>query len=346
MINWEAKLVNEYSNTKGKINLRRKFLETLDTFFSQRKCLPNKLPLRMLRLIRSYDGLVAFYFRSIITRTFKFDPFEKKNADPIAIAVLIAEKDIQILPYSIASTVQSVKNPITRIFVICPSSIDLEVSQIVNDIQESIPNVIHIYSDEEILNSSGLKHFKFSSSVAKMEILKICIPLTIIEDVLVIDGDTLLLRERNWLSSGVQISPIAQEYLLGHNIFACSLFGEQNRSGLGFVTHHGLFRSSITAKLVKEVGGMTALAESIDFGVKVGWNATSGFPSEWQLYGEYIFTRTPKIEAIPSSFINLGISRSIIPLVSKPSFVQCNSLVLELRELLPILGSLSLHGYK
>ena len=139
---------------------------------------------------------------------------------------------------------------------------------------------------------------------------------------------------------------IAQEYQTGHNKFVTQIFSSQKLTGLGFVTHHGLFNSEIIKSMVHGSGGMEELAMAIDKGIAKGWNKQFGFPSEWQLYGEYISSQLNNLCAIPVGFVNLGISRNVLSLLDSPSFGDCRTLVYRLRKAVPKLGSLSLHAYK
>jgi hypothetical protein len=343
---WEDLICQEFGSRKSRRNLKRFVLEKIDTLDFMQTELTANFALYLLRRINLWQGIPSFIVRSVLTRLFQFDPLKNFQASPIEIYFLVARKDLKVLPYSIVSALISTVNPIQFVTVVCPSEIKGEVLEKVEKMAKFSPVQILIETDEEVLQRSNLQSLRFFSSVSKMEILKICITLNSDRNILVIDADTLLLRSRNWLSNETQVSPVAQEYLIGHNIFLNKLLRYPRNSGLGFVTHHGLFRGKIITDLVEKCGGINTLAFAIDNGVKNGWDNSNGFPSEWQLYGEYIVNSLGKNRLIAGSFINLGVTRNLLPLVDSPSYQDSFELVNRIKKCVPKLGSLSLHAYK
>ncbi len=346
MNTWENSIRKEFGTSKSRLNPKRIVLEKFDEleFFHTNHA--SKIAIYFLRRMSLRQGILSFIVRSFLTRLFRFDPLKNLQVTPIEIFFLVAKKDLEILPYSIVSALVTTSNPINLITVVCPTEIVGKVSEKVAKISKSSHAQIVVETDEQVLERSTLKDFKFFSSVSKMEIIKICIPLNSERNILVIDSDTLLLRERNWLSNVIQVTPIAQEYLIGHNVFLNQQLKFMRNSGLGFVTHHGLLRGTIVTDLVEKCGGIKKLASAIDNGVAKGWDELNGFPSEWQLYGEFLIAQEDESLVTVASFVNLGITRSILPIIDSPNYTECLSIINRLRKCCPKLGSLSLHAYK
>jgi hypothetical protein len=343
---WENRIRSEFKQPVSRRNVRRIILEIIDSSNALHVKAISGSARIALRYLRNNEGATAIYFRNIFSRLFPFDPLNKFSRDQIEIYFLVAEKDLQILPYSIVAGLQSVRNQVSSISVICPSYVKESVQEKIKSLTGCIQEPLKVYTDEEILEAAKIETMQFANSHSKMQILKICLSYISRRSILIVDADTLLLRERNWISDGIQISPIAQEYQTGHNNFVTQVFKNKNFTGLGFVTHHGLFNSTMVNLLVENYGGMEKLAEAIDKGIAKGWNKEFGFPSEWQLYGEYIFSQTRTPQAIPVGFVNLGISRNILSLLDFPNHSDCKFMVDRLKRAVPKLGSLSLHGYK
>ena len=343
---WENAIRSEFGVQIKPNNLKRNLLEMSDLIFCNSKIDFTKLTLFLLKKIRRQDGKFYSYFRHFITRALPFNPLSGYQPSPINISLLVAKKDIEILPYSLAACIEATVNPILKIRIVCPeNTLNLVLEKVA---EQKFPTDfnLNVITDESILSNGGLHEFSFSSSVSKMETLKLVIGYLDPGFNLIIDADTLLLRQRNWCSEKTQISPVGQEYFVNHNIFVDELIYFSKWSGLGFVTHHGLFHSSVVKEIIDRCGGLTHTAFLIDNGIKVGWEYKRGFPSEWQLYGEYCYSLSSQISLLPASFINLGIPRSILPIDENCTFADCVKLLTQIKKSAPTLGSLSLHAYK
>jgi len=222
----------------------------------------------------------------------------------------------------------------------------IEVGKILRKKLFSVDFDITLSTDEEILSNAGLTDFDFVSSVAKMETLKLIIGYQAASPILILDGDTLLLRPRNWISDSRQITPIAQEYFLGHKNFSERLLNYPIETGLGYVTHHALFVPEQVRQIFGVIGGVEKLANEINIGIEKGWTLQPEFPSEWQIYGDSLSMGNSAIRPIPASFSNIGISRKILGLNNETSQVDCITVLNRIKSAAPSLGSISFHDYK
>ena len=345
-MSWENKIRVEFNAPQSKYNFKRIILEKIDSSESLHTLRISRFARKSLGRLKNTDGKASIYVRNILSRLFPFDPLISLNQDRIRLYFLVAEKDLQILPYSIVAGLQSVTNIVDSIYIVCPLSVKHKAQESIAPLVESFAINLEIYTDEEILKKAKIESMDFTNSYSKMQVLKICLSYVSDKCTLIIDADTLLLRERNWVSNGIQISPISQEYQKGYNTFVAQVFRSNEITGLGFVTHHGLLNSEKMKGLVANCGGIEKLVQAIDAGIAKGWNLEFGFPSEWQLYGEYIFSQEANSQAIPAGFVNLGISRNVLSLLDAPTYADCELLINRLRMVVPKLGSLSLHAYK
>lgn len=346
MKSWDQRIHMSFNLRGSGFDIKRLALELLDS-------LPDPLKIRTqtfskigLRALRTNESKAALFPRHFLSRLFPFDPLRDKYPSPISVAVLTSEKDLELLPFSIVSLKYAATNPIMALNIVCPSHSKLEVERILEKTALSLDFKLTVSTDEEILSSAGLSTIDFVSSVAKMEILKLVLGSLSTSPILILDGDTLLLRSRTWISDSTQITPVAQEYFLGHKNFSERLLNQPIQNGLGFVTHHALFVPEQIKRMFGMVGGVQKLAHEINNGVRGGWTLPSEFPSEWQIYGDSLSTTKSAIQPVPASFSNIGMSRTILGINGRVSQTDCMNVLNRIKIAAPLLGSISFHDYK
>lgn len=321
--------------------VKRYFLEFFEKFES--KSLSRLASFLFRNFRRNSKSRISISLRFLLTRFYKFDPLENMKCEKFSLAILTSPKDIEILAYSLASIVEIYKEEIEEIFIVFPESLLKEVAERVEFLDLNMePTLI---TDERVIDKYIAKNFKFSSTVPKMESIKLCLPsLSNSENMLVVDGDTIYLKKRVWRSKNSICQVVAQEYMSEHINFHKDKLNLKCNSGLGFVTHHSFFIRSEIDSIRSAWGGMQELAMAIDSQFQQGFDS-GAFPSEWQMYGDWIFEQKKyKFEA--ARFDNLGISREALPLVHFPDTKVITELLFELKSAVPNLGSLSLHDYK
>jgi hypothetical protein len=346
MKTWEYRIRKEFGIEETQLNFRRHLLELFEETPEPLKKVISMPSRKILYALRENESSAAVILRHFMTRMFPFDPLRNEPALPIEMVLLTSPKDLDILPLSILSSIGAISNEITRISILCPESIVSEVNQIQSRLTDLVSSPITVITDEGILFEADLASFAFVSTVAKMEVLKVLVGLRSSMPALIVDGDTLLLRPRNWFSRNRQVTPIAQEYFLGHRIFSKKLLGDQKYSGYGFVTHHSLFIPEVVQRIVKQSGGIFSLVSRINSGIRLGWDITEGFPSEWQLYGDYIWSGESEYSPVAANFSNIGFSRSLIAPLPNGNLTEVTQIVEKIRKINRKLGSISLHDYK
>lgn len=346
MKSWGQRIHLSFGLGATGFDIRRLTLEFLDSLPDWIKVKTQKISDIGLSALRKSESKAALFPRHILSRLFPFDPLRNQYSTPISIALLTSDKDLGVLPFSIASLKYAATNPIIILNIICPSDSKQKVEEILREVVYSVDFEIALSTDEEILSNAGLNHINFVSSVAKMETLKLVIGHASTSPILILDGDTLLLRPRNWISNSLQITLVAQEYFLGHKNFSERLLNYPIQTGLGYVTHHALFVPEQIRHIIGVVGGVQKLANEINTGIEKGWTLQPEFPSEWQIYGDSLFTTASPTRSVPANFSNIGISRKILGITGETSQADCITLLNRIKTAAPALGSISFHDYK
>jgi hypothetical protein len=346
MKSWKQRIHLGFGLEATGFDVRRLTLEFLDSLPDWIKIKAQNISTTGLSALANHESTASLYPRHILSRLFPFDPLKNQYPTPISVALLTSDKDLGVLPFSIASLKYAATNPIISLSVICPSHSKQKVERILRKASYPTDFEIVVSTDEEILSNAGLGAIDFVSSVAKMETLKIVIGYQSRSPILILDGDTLLLRPRNWISNSLQITPVSQEYFLGHKNFSERLLNHPIKTGWGYVTHHALFAPEQILHILEVVGGLGNLANEINSGIEKGWTLQPEFPSEWQLYGDSLFTSGSAIRAVPANFSNIGMNRKILGSTGEASQADCITLLNRIKTAAPVLGSISFHDYK
>ena len=346
MTSWYQKILREFGHAVPGVMIERLVLELVDSLSESKKTRVQRLSKFGLRIIRKAESKHFLIPRHFFSRLLPFNPLGEEIPTPISVAILTSDKDLDVLPYSVAGLIYASSNAITSLTIVCPSKTKQKVEEMLLTTTFLHEFEILILTDEEILGQENLGAFDFVSAVAKMELLKLLIGYRSLSAVLVLDGDTLLLRPRNWISGMNQITPVAQEYFLGHKNFSERILKLQSQSGLGYVTHHALFAPQQVGQIIEMAGGVRNLASEINKGIERGWGDGNEFPSEWQLYGDSFALTSSTMNQLPANFSNIGINRKLLDLSAKPTESECLSLLNRVKKAAPTLGSISLHDYK
>lgn len=343
MKTWEEKISASNVKFYAPRKYRRLFLERIDGLKVPDVNQDNFLNL-ILGLLSKLPNPNRSLIRHIVTRLYP-TPNLNDTAEDLEIFIFTSEKDLKVLELSILGAIESSKNKLNLLTVVAPSSVEVYVQAVFLRIQKG--TTLKFVSDESLLAKYSLGSFQFIRPNIKMEILKVLAVLSCNCDAaLVIDGDTVLLNERVWINKDKQIVLVAQEYTPAHIEFDKRYLSNYESKGLGFVTHHQVIRRSHLEELISEKNG---LFDFIGFfnSAATDFYSRSGreFPSEWQLFGDYLVNRHPNKVAL-ASFRNLGMSRNNVSYFSKDHVGSASAELARLKEVVPSLASLSFHGYK
>jgi hypothetical protein len=333
---------------EAEISLVRKFrrfpLEFLDKLELNDAILIPKMALGALKISGNTAKAETSKFRLLLTRLLPVNPLYKETQSPIDLYLLTHNKDVDILPTSLLAAQFSIKENLQDIVVIGPQEIEVTVMEII----ERLNLKANFISDEEILTEYLDKSWKTMTSVPRMEVLKILCGLhSKTGKALVVDGDTILLRERTWTSQSRSLLIVAQEYLLRHLNFNELILGQKQSLGLGFVAHHQVLITDELQTLVQNSNGISVLASKFQESYENYNSENNVFPSEWQLIGDLRIEMNPENLAY-AKFSNYGVSRDAIKwnFAAADTHADVVKKISELKRTCPGLYSLSLHRYK
>jgi hypothetical protein len=343
MKTWEERISEQYFKPNFIQKTRRLSVELLDSFnmpnFGQDRFLN-----RILYVLSKLPNSGRSKLRHVLTRLYP-TPVLQNSPIEIEIFIFTAEKDLEILELSTVAAIKSCQNRIISLTVVAPSSVEHDVNEVFRKMSRDVD--LCYLSDEKLLKRFGLENFNFIRPNIKMEVLKVLAVLGCdSEAALLIDGDTILLKERKWITDEKQIVLVAQEYTPSHINFNRKHMDLSQLTGLGFVTHHQVVRRSFLEELVSEKGGLHHFVNCFE-SAAAEFYLRSGpdFPSEWQLFGDFLINRYPE-SAVLSSFKNLGMSRKNVGYFSKNIDRSALAEILRLQKAAPNLASVSFHGYK
>lgn len=343
MKTWEERITGNSLGLTATQKVRRLILERIDNF--------NAINIKLDKFINCTLFLLSKLphperskIRHLLTRLYP-TPMLNDVPEELEIFIFTSAKDLEVLELSILGALQSSKNRVTSLTVVAPSNLELQIQKVLLGIEKITS--LKFLSDEVLLAEYNFDTFKFIRPNIKMEILKVLAVLSSnCQAALVIDGDTILLKERVWVTKNKQIVLVAQEYTPSHIKFNKKLLRNYRSNGLGFVTHHQIIRRSHLEELISEKNDL------LDFVRDFNKSATdyylySGqeFPSEWQLFGDFLINRHPGSVAL-SSFKNLGLSRKKVSFFSGNSDRNAGAELARIKQVVPNLASLSFHDYK
>jgi len=343
---YPKRLGNSSISIMSKRNIARRFVEVFEGFWFR---LHGFKPLHVfilrlirVRCLRDNESIT----RNLLTRALPWDPLINTDGPTLDIYCLVAEKDLDLLEFTLPSLLNISSNPVRKIFIVAPESLESQVKAIC---QKLAFQCIFI-SDECLLENFSLDPRQFKSGHPKMLMLKYLAAMhSDLENVLVVDGDTVFLKPRQWLTAEQKLIVVSQELHLFHLDYCSDFFGIDSRDNLGFTTQSQVLSKSDINGIAEHVGGLTALAMNFSE-IYENFNSRKDqryFPAEWQLAcgwsNEFNERRTAW-----GSYSNLGISREIFfVLMKKNGFLNYSSDCSKfLQSLVPNLGSISLHGYK
>ncbi len=341
---WANNLANGNCELTIIQEIRRLILESLDRYSHNRKK-PNIYSMKILSWFGNKHYFEKSKIRFFLTRLLPFDPVKESPSD-ISIVIFTSLKDIPILPLSIAGALASHNGNISTVTIVSPQGTSGAVQSIIHKFD--MDNINYV-SDEQLLHQSGLSSFKFIRVNIKMEILKIIAGINSESNfVLLLDGDTVLLRKRTWAGTNSYPLMVAQEYSASHVNYNKRVLNTTNFPGVGFVTHHQLVKKEILIQLVEYFGGIENLAHSFEeTAAEFYLESKSEFPSEWQLIGDFHVLKDPSNYKY-ANFSNLGLAREKLAFLFLNDW-DVNSLrdqMLYLEDKSPGLGSISFHSYK
>jgi hypothetical protein len=331
-------------------NFRRAFLEKFENSFSTR---PHDVPgwvKHLLKMESKHPNGGSSLIRMLLTRVVAWDPLTREKPLPYSIYVLAAPKDLVVLPVSIYSIATNYENFSKKITVVGPLEVKDEIQNVLVELSSLVSIKLEYVSDEEILKKNALKRELFFNGHPVMQILKyLCVLDAPTTYSLLMDGDTVFLKNKTWITKSTTTMILAQENYLIHRAFNQKFAGLNADSGFGFTNQSQILSKQIVSDIVESFGGAILLASLFNETCKKFFeNKDRGlFPSELQLYGDWILERS-KVHLALSSNRNISVSRSALAKIinSDNDIAGCPETYEFLKSVAPSAGSISFHAYK
>ena len=242
----------------------------------------------------------------------KFEEVAKENLPPIRLLWVSHPKDFDVLPHSVRGALRHVKNPVIAIDVVSPSPEESRHS-LADEIPANTP-VSFLHDDDvvsERLRGDLDRALGSHGPWARQQLIKLLVTLSHkAEPTLVVDSDTILLRDKVWMDS-------EDRQLLYFRGYSNPRYGHYLRSwGIGeidelrsFVTHHMLFQPKILeSALVTTFGSAKpeVLVQAI-----ISSARELGFPEfslDYEYYGNILWAQGPG-GYVKDKYSNVGLER-------------------------------------
>lgn len=260
-------------------------------------------------------------------------------SSPVEILFVSTYKDFPILPHAVISAL-NVTSMFTNLSVtiITPDRYvaeleDLMKDQIVKVEKEST------YFDEEVLNLLE-RNFYTRHGWVLQQLLKLKYVMdSQAAGVLLVDSDTLLLEERNWLNNdGSQLLTPTWEYHRPYYEFLDLLGVSQLEPEFTFVSHHMMMQPKIVVELFHHLGWKDT-SDLVGLICSLPTNGDqSPFSLDYELYAQYLYNKHPD-KVVLGKWSNKSITRNA-------SFDNTDSLIeTAVLDYSGRFASLSFHSY-
>lgn len=219
------------------------------------------------------------------------------NAATLELLYVATIKDFEVLALTIPTTLDSMSNfRISRISIIVP---DEHLETLMSSIPK-LPVEINLILESSLISAveaQKLKeHFANRYGWVLQQVLKILfVSQSDSDGVLVVDADTALLCQRNWLDSGGkqvltptwEFHPPYYKFLEYHNLI-------EGVPGLTFVSHHMIFQPHVMNEIFVFLGWFTNLDIVKSLTSLSLEQENSPFSIDYELYAQYLYRFYPE----------------------------------------------------
>lgn len=324
-----------------------KFLKVIDYTPDFPKGYLAPITASLLKFLSFFPERIVFPFRFLLARFFPWNPLNQSRNNAYDIFILVTAKDFEILPHSLASVMETIAGEFSQIVLVSPEN---SIEELQLRLHTFLPTAdVRIVSDEKLLESLGVSRASLPNSHLAMQLIKFACALESTKlHSLVLDGDTIFLRNRNWAQDNYLTLVVPPEYQLLHVNFVRSYFPEIEHSKLGFTTQSQLIDKASLQDLIETCGGIHIFVHRFVQAMQSWLNdhTLNVYPCEWQVYGDWLVFSQPKRIRF-SSYLNMNMSRSaFISLQQKnTSFQDTGNLLAFLRKSFPKIGTITLHHH-
>ena len=226
------------------------------------------------------------HLRQLVSFSQPFDPLQQSEALPIGIVIPCHQKDFSNLNLVIAGATNTIRNPIKSITVVTPGAFRSEIEYLFPEIdvipEETVIGQVEMDFLMRLPNANRRGWFL-------QQLLKLKTAINAKEQAsLILDADTVLLRERTWINQKkVQIICIAEEFHLPYKQCHERYFGS-SQFPWSFTTHHQLMQQDFLQEMFGPKGERL-----------LNWLLVCDFAlespiSDYESYGEWITQNHPE----------------------------------------------------
>ncbi len=235
---------------------------------------------------------------------------EECISSPIEILFVSTHKDFPILPHAVSSALNVTSNFSNRsVTIITPDRYFAELEDLMKDRMVKVEKE-STYFDEEVLNLLE-RNFRSRRGWVLQQLLKLKYVMdSKAAGVLLVDSDTLLLEERNWLNNdGSQLLTPTWEYHRPYYEFLDLLGVSQLEPEFTFVSHHMMMQPKIVVELFYHLGWKDT-SNLVDLICSSPTNGDqSPFSLDYELYAQYLYNNHPD-KVVLGKWSNKAITRN------------------------------------
>ncbi len=178
-------------------------------------------------------GFSLFWLKHFVT-----DPSFSEDApySPVSLDIVIpiVEKDLETLPFVVASVRGLIMHPINNIFIVAPDS---------KRIRDEVTRLGLSFIDENVLLPKSLNE-KFFSGWIKQQFIKLnADKIVTTEYFLVLDADTIFTRPQIFIFQGKVMLNVADEYSLPTKKYVKKILGYGKLHHFSFCVHHLVYET-------------------------------------------------------------------------------------------------------
>lgn len=274
----------------------------------------DKRPTKSMRLIGGMlitlgvartSSKFGFLLRFLYVNSFQFEEIDNDSqaSPPLEILFVAARKDFRSLELAINGVIETCRPEITRIILVVPEQ-DLVTCEKVVASCTSSEVKIEIVSESSVLEASLAKMIFSRFGARGGWVLQQVLKLEYVRNspsvgVLIIDADTVMLKNRKWLNSdGIQVLMPSWEYHKPYFDFLSTLAPFKSQTPFfprfSFVSHQMLMQPNIVKEIYHACGwdGPKDLVQNLYH--LSGKESQSPISIDYELYGHFLFLNYPE----------------------------------------------------
>jgi hypothetical protein len=272
------------------------------------------------RITYSLVGLFAFFvetprltgfLRRLASLQLQPDWAYQGELPKIDLLMVVADKDVAVLEYSVASALKNSLNEVSRVLVVTQRQSVDKVLTLLTPIVGT--RGLTVFDENDVLDTEirALLFEAFADRYGWVLQQFLCLAITMESDaagVLVLDSDTLLLRERAFLAGGQQVLHPTTEHHDPYYVFLRQLdplFGKEQHT---FVSHHMLMQPAFLRSVLDRTGNSDLKLLALRAIENASKDTFSPFCIEYELYGQALMRLRPDSVTL-CKWSNIGVDR-------------------------------------